>query len=81
MNKITLEDVLKNFMDRSPNSKVYQVGGVVIDYLISENKFYITTFHTREMTFDEVVNYFKRDYKNNEKFYKEEYKKICPFRN
>jgi hypothetical protein len=81
MRNITIDDVLKKFLDRSPGAKVYQVGGIVIDYSISEDKFYLTTSTTRGMPFDEVVDFFKKEYKRHEEFYTEDYKNSSPFRN
>ena len=80
--EIKLEDVLDKFIDRNGKDKVYQTGGVVIDYLFDEKKFYFTFGgKPREMPFEEVVDFFKKEYKRYEKYYKEAYKKTCPFRN
>jgi|LGOV01.1.fsa_nt_gb hypothetical protein len=80
--EITLQDVLNMFLDRDGTNKVYQTSAMVIDYLSKENKFYLTTLlGVSKIDFDGVIDILKKEYKQNEKYYKEEYKKICPFRN
>ena len=56
-NKDNLQEVLEHFLDRAPGAKVYQTGGLVIDYDLDKNEFYMSEPMQKVLTLEEVKRY------------------------